>query len=438
MTEPASLARNAAPSEPQPPSPEQREAAQRASLARHRAIATGLLVLMAGIVIGTYYWPEQDYWTQLVQAAAKAGFVGGLADWFAVTALFRHPLGLPIPHTAIIPRQKDRIGQGLGRFVSRYVVTETEMRRLLGRVDAAAALADWLRTPGNGRLAARHILAALPAFLAAVEDGRARRVLRRLVPRVAGREGPAPLVARGLRLLIAGGHHQAALSYALGAIKEALRENEATLKQGVAERLPWYIPRWFDSKVAGQILGLLNGELEKLGQHDSEIRRGFDRWAERMIAEIENSPDRRAQIAAAARRVLASQPVQDWLMSLWHGLREAVAAEAADPKGRMADRLGEALANLGRLLAEDEAMRGRLNGVVSEVAAALLPRGQEGLSRFMASVVEGWDARTVANRIELAVGKDLQYVRINGTLVGALAGGAVFALLHWWFGHVSF
>jgi uncharacterized membrane-anchored protein YjiN (DUF445 family) len=178
-----------------------RDAALRLTLKRHRAFATGLLVAMAGLILLSYRLPP-GYWTDLLQASAKAGLVGGIADWFAVTALFRRPLGLPIPHTAIIPNQKDRLGRGLGRFIAGHVFTEGEVRRVLAKLDLARILEGFLRDPEASRRAAMALSESLPRILASLEDGRARRLLARLLPRIVSGPAGARLLARILRCLL--------------------------------------------------------------------------------------------------------------------------------------------------------------------------------------------------------------------------------------------
>jgi len=414
-----------------------REAQQRRTLARHRALATSLLVLMAAIVAATYALPERGYWVELVQASAKAGFVGGLADWFAVTALFRHPLGIPIPHTAIIPRQKERIGQGLGRFVAGHIVTEGEVRRILERLDLARVLGTWLSRPENARQAARHLVAAFPPLLEAVEDGRIRRVIRLFAPARNSDGGVAAVIAQGMRFLIRDGHHQEAFSFLLREVKATLAAHQEALQSGIESRMPWYSPRFVDRAVARKIVGGLSEALAKVEPADSEVRRRFDDWVHDFALELEQNPARRAAIAARARRIFLSPEVQGWFLSLWHRMRERLAAEAEAPEGAAVRFLAESMVRLGGLLATRPDLRARVNGTLGPALLALLPEAQARLSGFVADVVRGWDAGTVANRIELAVGKDLQYVRINGTLVGALAGGALFALLHALFGSVA-
>ena len=195
------------------------DAEARRALAQHRAFATLLLVLMAALTLGSYALPE-GWATDLWQAAAKAGFVGGIADWFAVTALFRHPLGIPIPHTAIIPHQKERLGAALGRFVATHVFTGQEVAGVLARLDLPGILHRFLADPGSARPASVALAGMLPRLLATVEDGRARRPLSRLAPRILGGAGAGRVVARAMRGLVEGGRHQEVFGFVLGQIQD--------------------------------------------------------------------------------------------------------------------------------------------------------------------------------------------------------------------------
>ena len=179
----------------------------RRSLRRHRMVATGLLLLMAGLTIVSYVLP-QNWWSGLLQSSAKAGFVGGVADWFAITALFRHPLGIPIPHTAIIPKQRERLGQALGRFVANHVFTSGEVSSVLARLDLPLILHRFLADPATSRPAAVALAGMLPRILATVEDGRARRVMARIVPRMIGGVESGKVFARAMHTLVEGGRHQ--------------------------------------------------------------------------------------------------------------------------------------------------------------------------------------------------------------------------------------
>lgn len=412
----------------------------RRSLSRHRAVATGMLLGMGGLLVGTYHMPP-GYWTDLLQASAKAGVVGGLADWFAVTALFRRPLGLPIPHTAIVPNQKERLGRALGRFVSSHVFTEAEVRRVLGRLDLARIVQKFLADPAASKPAAAALARSLPRLVASLEDGRAKRLLVRLLPRIVSGPAGARLVARVLRAFVASGRHQEVFSLAIGQLKVLLTAREDALRTAIEARIRaegGAVIGWLaGATVAKRILHAINTELEKVEPGDSDLRAAFAEWLGHEIERLETDPERAAAIGRVLREALAHPSVAAWLIDVWGRLRAALVADAARPDGRTVALLAGVFANAGTLLAEDPAARERLNRATEGVLMTLLPSAQAQISDFIASVVANWDAATVAEKIELRVGRDLQYVRMNGTLVGFLAGGALFALLTAVFGRVA-
>jgi uncharacterized membrane-anchored protein YjiN (DUF445 family) len=423
------------------PLPTDPDAPLRAALARHRAIATLLLLVMAGLMLGSYALPP-GYWTDLLQAAAKAGVVGGLADWFAVTALFRRPLGLPIPHTAIIPAQKERLGQGLGRFVANHVFTEAEIQRVMGKLDLSGILRGFLADPIAARPAAQALAATLPRVLASLEDGRARRLMGRLLPRLAGGPGGARILARALRALVEGGRHQQVFDLAVAQLRALLAEKEDQLRTAIEARVRaegGALIGWLaGAAVARRVLSHVNAELARIEPTDSDLRAAFEVWLRNEIDRLENDPERIAQVGRALRDALSHPTVAAWLADVWARLRTALEADAANPQGRTVALLEAGFANAGRLLAEDEAARARLNRAVEGVLMTLLPSARLRLADFIAGVVRGWDTRQVTEKIELRVGRDLQYVRMNGTLVGFLVGGVLYVVLTAAFGRVAF
>jgi uncharacterized membrane-anchored protein YjiN (DUF445 family) len=396
---------------------------------------------MAALTLGSYALPDSTA-TDLLQAAAKAGFVGGIADWFAVTALFRHPLGIPIPHTAIIPNQKERLGLALGRFVANHVITPDEVSSVLGRLDVPGILARYLSDPVSARPAAVTLAALLPRILATVEDGRARRVASRIIPRVLGGAGAGIVVARALRTLVEGGRHQEVFGFVLEQLKTLLGAQEETLRAAIEERVREQGGRligWaLGASIARRVLTTITTEMDKMSPDGSELRAAFDEWIRREINRMEEDPARAAEIGAAIRKVVAHETVQAWLWDVWSRLRLALEADAARPSGRTVAYLEGALGNLGAMLASDPGTRARVNAAAAGITGELMPAAREKLSAFIAQVVGGWDAKTITDRLELRVGKDLQYVRMNGTLVGFVVGGLLYAVLRAGFGHASF
>jgi uncharacterized membrane-anchored protein YjiN (DUF445 family) len=396
---------------------------------------------MAGLTVGSFYLP-QGYWTDLLQASAKAGFVGGVADWFAVTALFRRPLGLPIPHTAIIPREKIRLGHALGRFFTRHVVTPAEISRLLNRLDVAELLRAILTNDEVVKPLARALAAYLPRVLASVEDGRARRLLGRLLPRLVGGAAAGRVVARALRGLVEGGRHQDVLGFILAKLRLAMVEKEGQLRRMIETRVSaegGRVVGWaLGATIATRALAAVNAEMAKMDPEGSEVRAAFDVWVRRELDAMESDPKRAAELGAAVRRVIGHSTVQAWSWDIWHRLRTALEADAGRPGGHTEVLLEGAVRNLGELLATDPGAAERVQRLAERTAAKLMPAAQTQIASFIANVVASWDTATLTDRIELRVGRDLQYVRMNGTLVGFLVGGLAYAVLHAAFGHVAF
>lgn len=396
---------------------------------------------MGGLTLGTYAMPP-GYWTAVLQAASKAGFVGGIADWFAVTALFRHPLGIPIPHTAIIPRQKERLGRALGRFVANNVFSTTDVTRILSSLDVPAILRRFLSDPDSARPAAIAMAGMLPRLLATIEDGRARRVMARVMPRLIGGQASGEMIARVLMGLVEGNRHQQVFGFILGQLRAALADREEVLQEAIEDRVREQGGRligWaLGASIARRVLAQVNAELDRMSPDGSELREAFDEWVRREINRLRRDPARVAELSATIRRIVAHETVQGWLWDVWARMRVALEADAARPNGRTITFLEGALANLGTMLETDPEARVRVQGAAEAVAASLLPAAQDTLADFIARVVAGWDTATITDRLELRVGKDLQYVRINGTLVGFLVGGLLFAVLEALFGSVSF
>ena len=417
------------------------DALARESFRRHRMFATGLLVFMAALTLYSYKLPP-DWWSGLLQSAAKAGFVGGIADWFAITALFRHPLGIPIPHTAIIPNQRERLGRALGRFVANHVFTSKEVSNVLGKLDLPGIIHRFLADPASARPAAVALAGLLPKLMTSVEDGRARRLMTRMTPRILGGAGSGQVVARALHNLVDGGRHQEMFGFILGQMKVTLAGRESALRHAIEERVTEQggkLAGWvLGASIARRVLSLVNAELDKMSPDGSQLRAAFDEWVRREINRMETDPARAKEVGAAIRKVLAHETVQTWLWDVWTKLRIALQDDLARPNSRVTTHMETALANLGTILEDDPTARLRIQVAAEGIVASLLPAAQARISEFIAQVVSNWDTETITDRLELRVGKDLQFIRMNGTIVGFLVGGLLFALLDSLFGHTGY
>jgi uncharacterized membrane-anchored protein YjiN (DUF445 family) len=404
----------------------------RRTLRNHRIVASGLLVLMAAVTLVTYFIPP-NWWGGLLQAAAKAGFIGGIADWFAVTALFRHPLGIPIPHTAIIPNQRGRLGQALGRFVANHVFTGEEVANVLVRLDLPGIMHRFLADPAAAHPAAVALSGMLPKLLSTVEDGRARRVLARVIPRIVGGPAAGHVVARALHSLVDGGRHQEVFGFILAQLKTALASREDALRTAIEERVRDQGGRlvgWaLGASIARRVLAVITTELDKMSPDGSELRLAFDEWIRREINRMETEPAHAAEVGAAIRRVVAHETIQAWMWDIWARIRIGVEADIAKPNGRVVAYVEASFANMGAILEADPGARARLQTAAEGIIRSLLPTAQIRIAEFIGQVVANWDTETIVDRLELRVGRDLQYIRMNGTIVGFLIGGLLYAVL---------
>jgi len=415
--------------------------AARKILTRNRAIATGLLLIMLALIFVSYALPH-TLSTALLQASSKAGFVGGIADWFAITALFRHPLGLPIPHTAIIPREKQRLGDALGGFVARHVATEAEIGRVIDQIDVPGLLRAILTDDIIINSLTEAMARALPRFLSSIEDGRARRLASRLITRILGGQTGAKMLVRVLKNVTEDGRHQEILDFILENLRAAMLSREADLKEIIEARVREQGGRiigWtLGATIAKRILAAANAEMDRMDPHHSALREAFDEWVRHEIVRLESDPLRAAELGRAIRGALSADAVQGFVWDSWSRLRRALEDDTAKPHGRSRAAMQAMLRDLGTTISEDPAMTAMIKSSTTKMVRSVLPTIQTKLAKFIGEVVGNWDTATITERLELRIGSDLQYIRMNGTLVGFLAGGVLSLALNVVYGHTEF
>ena len=405
------------------------ELARRRDLARMRGFATGLLLLMTAVFVATRLAPVTWTWTAYVQAFAEAGMVGACADWFAVTALFRRPLGLPIPHTGIIPRNKDRIGEALGDFIANNFLTPGVLDARLRRLEPARRLADWLTADDHAQVLAARVAAVLPDMIGA---GAEMRGLAADLFRRAARSRPvAPLAARLLGWLWREPAVQRLVSRLIDRLADFGLEHETFIQARIAGETWKWLPKWVDRFLAEKFTRDLLRAANELRDPDHQWRRDLDAAVEDFIRRLAEDPAFLARGEAMRDQLLADPALGRRLEGLWAELAERLAADPAARGALIADALGRGLRGLGAWLAEDSSARDRLDRWVRVAARRTLSSQRQAIGGFVAQVVAGWDAGEVTDRLELQVGRDLQYIRINGTLVGGLVGLAIFTVSRW-------
>lgn len=405
-----------------------RQDIQRRGLRRNRLIATALLIMVAVIFICTTLMPQPGFLTLLVRATAEAALVGGLADWFAVTALFRRPLGLPIPHTAILPRNKDRIGEGLALFIERNFLTPDILRAKFRSIDPARRVADWLAVPANAEALARRLVRMLPHLVRAIDNQDFRSFVGESLGRRLAEIDLAPLLGLTITVLSKNGFHEVMLDRLLDFCREFLEQREEQLYEAAeSQRRRWWIPKAVNRQIAKAITGGLKELLTDLREPGTPSRRKLFDGIGRLAGQLSTSPAYRARIEEAKLHLLEDAQVKAWLGSVWGDIRDVLLADLASPQSRTDQALGTALLSFGSHLADDAAMRRRINRTIEAILLELAP-WRTGLAQFITGVVEQWDVGSFTNRVELVVGRDLQYIRMTGTLVGGLIGCLLYLL----------
>ena len=391
-------------------------------LRRNRRLATGLLVLMTIVFLAARSMEQRHASLAFVAAFAEAAMVGALADWFAVTALFRHPLGLPIPHTAIIPRNKDRIGANIADFLEHNFITHEVLRSELAQVDFAGGAARWLAQEPNSRAVAQRLAASVPLLLRMVEDRDAGEFVRKAMSAALRDVQLAPMAAQILSVLVAGRQHVRLLQRVLGIVAHTLDENRDYLRQKVHEHSPRWMPRTIDDKFFERLMNGLQSILDDLGDEDSEWRARFQLALDQLIAQLAHSPEYEEKLRGWLAAGLAHPVFRDYVSDVWEDIRERLHAEAADPESRVTGHVQRALAALARTLEEDPVARERLNGWLRGFTADAVVERRGLIVAVVQRVINKWDAETVSAKVELYLGSDLQFIRINGTLVGGMVG----------------
>ncbi|VXC38470.1 DUF445 domain-containing protein [Sphingomonas sp. 8AM] len=397
-----------------------------AALVRMRRLAALLLVVMAAAFFASRALePRHPAWG-FVRAFAEAAMVGGLADWFAVTALFRHPLGLPIPHTAIIPRNKDRIGDQLAQFLREYFLIPAVVARRMQRIDVAAAAGRWLANPrgGVGSRLTRGISRLATEVLQALDQERLGGMVRAmLVARVRATE-LSPMLGRALAAAMAEERHRPVIDALVRWMRGALASNEHLIRAMVHDRAGTVL-RWtgLDETLANKIIDGLDKLVAEMADNPEHPLRLKVEEAMAGIAErLQHDPEMRARVETVKIELLENPAMQDWINGLWEQARAAMLRAARDPDALMAGKLGEALHQLGATLQDDPRLGRIINRFVRRAAVGAAADHGDAIVRLVSETVRGWDAQTVTQRLENAVGKDLQFIRINGTLVGGLVG----------------
>jgi uncharacterized membrane-anchored protein YjiN (DUF445 family) len=396
-------------------------------LRRMRFLATALLGLMFVVFIATSFAPVKWAWLSYLQAFAEAGMIGACADWFAVVAMFRHPLGLPIPHTAIVPHNKGRIGGALGRFVSNNFLSPLVLEEKLREIDTAGWIIRWLSEPENTRRIARRTATALPDMLRALPREQLGAFLTRAIRHGIEAVPAAPLASELLSLFWAQGETQALVEKAISIAATALVDNRDVIKASVAKKSSRFMPKWVDGIVADKIMSGVSQLLDEMRNPGHPWRLELGGAIERLIKDLAENPEMIGRGEQLKAEMLGNPMVAEQVGKLWIRIETRIGADSTSYIDPLSDGLERGLSALGGWMAQDEKIKTAINQWVAIAVLRLVAPRRAEIGNFIAQVVERWDSETLVNRLELQVGRDLQYIRINGTLVGGLVGLIIFS-----------
>ncbi len=394
-----------------------------------QAIAVGLLIGMAVVFVVSFVLQDRYPWLGYVRAASEGGMVGALADWFAVTALFRHPLGIKIPHTNLISNKKDEIGEGLGSFVEENFLADEVVHEKLSQISGARAAGTWLSERPNAERVGDMAASAALGALTVLDDGDVQELIEVLVRRHIVEPEWGPLLGRAAETFLEGGHHEALLDIAAGRLEDWLVGHPEAFDRVVSSRLPSWVPSVVDRFVDNR----LHAEAVRFAQSvaadpEHPFRAAVGKFLGDLARDLQEQERLQEQLEQFKREVFDSPRIRSLAASTWETARAALVAMLEDPGSDLRVRMVHASQDFGRKLVADPTLQYKIDVWVMGVVEHLVRRYRHDLAGVISETVQRWDAREAAEKIELQVGKDLQFIRINGTVVGSLAGLTIFAI----------
>ena len=399
-------------------------------LARMKRLATGLFLVAAAVFLACVLLGEDaGAWVGYVRATAEASMVGALADWFAVTALFRHPLRLPIPHTAIIPRRKDQIGESLGAFVQTHFLTREVVEHTVDSADVPSRIGALLAAPGRAERLAGDAAVALQAVGDLLKDDDVQPAVAALVDRKLHGTPAAPVVARVLELVVEGDRHQEVLSAALRGLARFLHDNRIVFRARLGDASPAWVPDWVDDRVFDRAFAGVLEFLDDVGDDPRhELRRVYDARLRAYVHALRTDPETAGRVEEFKKELIEHPAVRAWSGSLWTNAKNAVLAAAGDPDSELRARVATMIRDVAQRLQTDPTLRELVQRQGRRAAGYLAERFSGDLAALVSTTVARWDTDETSRRIELQVGRDLQFIRINGTVVGGLAGLVIYTV----------
>jgi uncharacterized membrane-anchored protein YjiN (DUF445 family) len=403
------------------------DAARLKGLRRMRALALSLLVLAAVIYVLTRH--HDTGWLGYVNAGSEAAMVGAIADWFAVTALFRHPLGLPIPHTAIIPNRKESLGESLQEFVADNFLREDVIRERIASAGVGHRVGEWLVEGNHADRLVREGSRVLSDALSHVQESDVAALIEQaLIPRLQEEE-LSPVVGQLMEEVLRDDAHRGLVDLAVDELGRWLQHNHDEVAALIENRAPSWTPQWLDKRVATWVHEQVVEWVADIGRTpDHNARIALDKWLRQLAHDLQHQPETMERFERLKVRMLDQPRVSTTSIQLWDALRRALIGSLGDETGLLRTRAKEELDKLGRRLIDEPGLAARVDTTISDVAAYAVNHYGHEVATIISATVNRWDGKETADRIELHVGRDLQFIRINGTVVGGLAGVVIHAI----------
>jgi uncharacterized membrane-anchored protein YjiN (DUF445 family) len=414
-----------------PPGGPEREEEKRRALRKMKLVALSFLIGATVIFLLTSWaqasgWPG---WAGYVRAAAEAGMVGALADWFAVTALFRYPLGLKIPHTAIIPNKKDVLGDSLGDFVGSNFLSEEVVRDKLKRVEISERLGGWLSQPENAERVTSELATVVRAAVRVLRDEDVQAIMEQAVAKRIIERPWGPPLGKILAGVFADGAHHKLVDLMCDRGYEWVRDNHTTMLRVVSDRAPTWSPKFVDEMLADKVYGeVLSFAWAVKTDVNHPMRLALDKFLGEFAVDLQTDPEVMARAEQVKGQIVHHAEVQKLIGSAWSTAKEMLLSAAEDPSSELRRRVKAGLVSLGERLITEEQLRTKVDGWVEGAAAYLVTNYSREITTIITDTVQRWDAEETSRKIELQVGRDLQFIRINGTVVGSLAGLVIYTV----------
>jgi uncharacterized membrane-anchored protein YjiN (DUF445 family) len=392
-------------------------------LRQMKFLATSLLAIAFVIFALASVFEKQYWWVGFIRAAAEAAMVGAVADWFAVTALFRHPLNLKIPHTAIIPNRKDVIGQSLGRFVKTNFLSREVITERLRIMNVTGHLAEWLIQAEHSELIAHHTATVLVGAVQVMRDEDVQDLIERSLAAQIRSTQFAPLLGNILSLITSGSRQQELLYGTVKLGARLLEENREVIQEKISQETPWWLPTTVDRAIYQKIVDAVDETLQEVSADpEHPLHENFNTLVEQFVEDLRNSPDLAAREESFKTELLQHSVVQEFSSSLWFDIKTALMGRSASANLGVRRPIRQGLMSFGEAMLNDPALLQKVNRWVEDATLYLIERYGHEVEYLISYTISRWDAEATSRKIELQVGKDLQFIRINGTIVGGLVG----------------